>query len=85
MHLSLDKNAEAEAALRRHVELLPRDSDAFYSLGLALRSQDREAEAKGAYAAALAIEPNDFQATVGLAAAHGTLGEYEEERRQYLR
>ena len=85
VHLSLDKNAEAEQSLRRHVALLPKDSDAFYSLGLALRSQDREAEAKGAYSAALAIEPNDFQATVGLAAAHGVLGEYEEERRQYLR
>ena len=41
MHLSLDKNAEAEAALRKHVALLPKDSDAFYSLGLALRSQAR--------------------------------------------
>ena len=32
-----------------------------------------------------AATPCDVQATVGLAAAHGVLGEYEEERRQYLR
>jgi len=84
-YLRVDKNAEAEAALRRQLSVVPKNSDNWYSLGLALRSQDREAEAVGAYQAALEIEPKDFQCTMGLAGAHGALGQYEEEKLQYLR
>uniref|UniRef100_A0A7S0JIS4 Fe2OG dioxygenase domain-containing protein n=1 Tax=Calcidiscus leptoporus TaxID=127549 RepID=A0A7S0JIS4_9EUKA len=85
VYLRLDQNQEAEAALRRHLALLPKDSDGHYSLGLALRSQEREAEAVQAYRTALELEPNDFACTLSLAGAHGALGEYEEERRHYLR
>jgi len=85
VHLRLDRNEEAEVALRRHVALLPKDSDGFYSLGLALRSQDKEAEAVVAYQTALAIEPHDFQCTMGLAGAHGALGQFDDEKAQYQR
>jgi len=51
---------------------------------LALRSQDREAEAIGAYRTALSIEPNDFQCHSSLAGAHGALGQYADEKRHYL-
>ena len=62
---------------------MPQDSDAHYALGLALRSQDRDAEALSAYREALRHEPTDSQAMVALAAVHGSLGQYQEEVHHY--
>jgi len=82
--LSIDRNVEAEGAIRRQIELIPKDDDAYFSLGTALRSQDREAEAVAAYQDALAIEPKNFQAHTFMANCLGTLGKYEEEKEHYL-
>ena len=38
--LRLDQPARAEDSIRRHLELLPRDADAHYSLGVALKGCD---------------------------------------------
>lgn len=83
-YLRVDKNVEAEAALRRQVELVPADDDAHYALGMALRSQDRDAEAAAAYQSALAIEPKNFLCHSFLAGSMGALGRYADEKHHYL-
>lgn len=42
-YLRLQEPRRAEEALRAHIELLPRDSDGHFTLGLALRAQNRQA------------------------------------------
>ena len=49
-YLRIDRNAEAERALKRQIELVPGDDDAYHALGMALRSlPEREEEAADAY------------------------------------
>ena len=53
--------AAAEDKLRRAIELLPDDSDAYFSLGVLLSSQGRADEALEAYRASLAINADDHE------------------------
>jgi len=51
----------AEDKLRRAIELLPHDSDAWFSLGTLLSSQGRKDEALEAYQSSLAINADDHE------------------------
>lgn len=74
-YLRLEQPDQAEESLRRQIELLPRDSDAHFALGNALRGQGgREAEALAAYEAAVEITPNDYESHLGRAASLSALG-----------
>jgi len=81
--LRLDRPAEAEEELKAQTALLPLDSDAHFSLGVALRAQGRTAEAVQAYQAALRLVPRDFDAWVNLAAALADLERFGEEADAY--
>ncbi|KAL1510698.1 hypothetical protein AB1Y20_006993 [Prymnesium parvum] len=83
--LRLGEPERAEHALRAQLQLLPRDSDAHFALGVALRAQSRHDEAAAAYEAALAIQPRDFEAWVNLAAVRGALSQVEAETNAYQR
>ena len=69
-YLRLQQPAQAEAALRKQLALLPTDSDAYFSLGSALRAQKRTEEALKAFDSAVAIAPNDFESHVGRSACY---------------
>ena len=73
-YLRLDQPADAEAALRKQLTLLPRDSDAYYALGNALRGQEREADALEAYESAISISPRDYESHIGRAGCLSKLG-----------
>eukprot|EP00967_Tisochrysis_lutea_P074695 scaffold100469_cov32-Tisochrysis_lutea.AAC.4 len=77
--LRLERPIEAEIEQRAQIALLPRDSDAHFALGVALRAQGRTEEAVQAYRDALAIQPQDFDAWVNLAAALADLQLFSEE------
>jgi len=81
--LRLDEPVRAEASLRSQLELLPRDSDAHYALGVALRSQGRAEEAAGSYERALAIQPKDYEAWASLGAVRGSLDDAAAEAAAY--
>ena len=67
-YLRLEQPADAEASLRRQIALLPRDSDAYFGLGNAIRGQGgRDADALTAYDAAVAITPSDYESHLGRA------------------
>jgi len=85
VRLKLVEPAKAEASLRQHLRMLPKDADAHFGLGVALRSQGRDAEAVDAYEAALRISPTDFESWANLAAALGSLGQYDDETAAYRR
>jgi len=72
---SLDEYHLAEQSLREQTRLLPRDADAFFGLGVALRAQERNWEAVTAYKSALSFQANDYDGWINLAAAYGDLGE----------
>ena len=61
----------------------PRDSDAWFTLGQALRAQSRTAEAGAAYEGALEIQPRDYEAWAALAAVRGALDQVDEETAAY--
>lgn len=79
--LRLQRPVEAEAEQRAQIALLPRDSDARFALGVALRAQGRTEDAVEAYRSALAIQPRDFDAWINLAAALADLRRFSEEVR----
>jgi hypothetical protein len=58
---------EAERDYRRVLERAPKDVDILVGLGRTLRAQDRPAEARDAFRAALAIDPANAEAAQGLA------------------
>ena len=66
-YLRLDQPAQAEESLRQQIQLLPRDSDAYFALGNALRGQARQEDALAAYTSAVAITPTDYESHVGRA------------------
>jgi tetratricopeptide (TPR) repeat protein len=78
-YLRLDQPAQAEAALRQQIALLPRDSDAYFALGNALRGQERADEARVAYESAVRITPTDHESHLGLASTLGSLGRTSEQ------
>ena len=83
-YLRLEEPAKAEQSLKKQIQLLPQDSDAYFALGNALRGQsDREAEALAAYDAAVAITPTDYESHLGRAAALSALGEPIQEAEAY--
>ena len=68
-YLRLEQPADAEASLKHQIQLLPRDSDAYFALGNAIRGQGagRHADALAAYESAVAITPNDYESHLGRA------------------
>ena len=83
VQLRLDQPIKAEASSRAQLRLLPRDSDAYFALGVSLKAQSRDAEAADAYKSALAIQPNDFETRINLAAILGDLNDFEGEAESY--
>lgn len=77
--------AAAEEKLRKALELLPRDSDALFSLGALLSSQGRKDEALEAYQASLRINADDHELCYNLGVQLGDRARYEEEIAMYLR
>jgi len=77
--------AAAEEKLRRALELLPRDSDALYSLGALLSSQGRNDEALEAYQAGLQINSDDHELCYNLGVQLGDRGRIDEEIVMYER
>ena len=71
--------AAAEEKLRRALELLPDDSDGWYSLGRVLSEQGRKDEAVEAYRRSLAITSDDAELCYNLAVLLGDQGDTEEE------
>ena len=83
VRLRMEEPELAEVSLRAQISLLPRDSDAYFSLGMALRGQAREREAAAVYEDGLTIQPNDPEGWLALAAARGAMGEYAAEGAAY--
>jgi len=77
--------AAAEDKLRRALELLPRDSDAMFSLGTLLSSQGRDDEAMDLYQQSLAINADDHELCYNLGVQLGNRGRYDEEIAMYER
>jgi len=75
----------AEEKLRRAIELLPRDSDALFSLGALLSSQGRNDEAMEAYQESLKINADDHELCYNLGVQLGDRGRIDEEIGMYLR
>ena len=69
----------AEDKLRRSLDLLPEDSDAWYTLGRVLSEQGRKEEATRAYYRSLEITSDDADACYNLAVLEGDLGRMEQE------
>ena len=69
--------ADAEAALRRAVELRPDDGDLHYDLGVALGRQGRHAEAERALREAIRVEPDHIRARANVALGLGRQGRHE--------
>ena len=72
----------AEAAidkLERALELLPEDSDAWYSLGVLLSDQGRKEEAVAAYTRSVAINADDHELCYNLAVLLGDRGDTAQE------
>ena len=83
-YLRLEEPGQAEASLRQQIALLPRDSDAYFGLGNALRAQGgKEADALSAYESAVAITPTDYESHLGRAACLAALERTEEEAEAY--
>ena len=73
----------AEGSLRRQLQLLPHDADAYFGLGVALRAQERNGEAIGAYRSALSITENDPDTWSNLASALAKEERRSEEQAAY--
>ena len=71
--------------MRKQIELLPREADGHFALGVALRRQGRNKEAVTSYETALALAPTDAEGFVNLASALSELGEHEKEIEAYRR
>ena len=65
--------------LRRAIELLPEDSDGWYSLGVILSDQGRKDEAIEAYRRSVAINADDHELCFNLAVLLGDKGELKQE------
>ncbi len=78
IHLDLDRNQAALAALQRAVALAPDSARAQYHLGNALQRLDRHQEAEGCYRAALARAPGFGNALNNLGNTLRSLGRDEE-------
>jgi len=85
VHLRLDRPQDAEKSSRTQIQLLPKDSDAYFALGVSLRAQSRNGEAGEAYKAALAIQPNDYETRINLAAVLAEAEDFEGEAENYQR
>lgn len=82
-HLAAERDAEAEAALRRALELAPADPGLWLQLGDLLRfNLERPAEAAASYARALELDPIHPVALQRLATLHLERGEAAEARRR---
>lgn len=75
----------AEEKLRRSLDLLPQDSDAWYTLARVLSEQDRKDEAIEAYRRSLEIATDDADACYNLAVLVGDKGDVAEEKNLLLR
>ncbi|KAL3928381.1 MAG: hypothetical protein SGPRY_002410 [Prymnesium sp.] len=75
----------AEEKLRRSLDLLPQDSDAWYTLARVLSEQDRKDEAIEAYRRSLEIATDDADACYNLAVLVGDKGDVAEEKKLLLR
>lgn len=73
--LRLDQPDKAEAELRSQIHLLPRETDAYFSLGVSLKKQKRHAEAANAYERALDLAPDDAECYINLASALSEKGD----------
>ncbi|WP_374562318.1 tetratricopeptide repeat protein [Ideonella sp.] len=67
---TLTRWPEAEAALRRALELLPDNVEALNNLGLVLQARGNHAEADAAYQQALALRPGHVEALNNLGTLH---------------
>ncbi|MEK8029261.1 tetratricopeptide repeat protein [Ideonella sp. DXS29W] len=67
---TLTRWPEAEAALRRALELLPDNVEALNNLGLVLQARGRHDEAEAAYRQALALRPGHVEALNNLGTLH---------------
>jgi tetratricopeptide (TPR) repeat protein len=65
--------------LERALELLPEDSDAWYSLGVILSDQGRKEEAIAAYTKSVSINADDHELCYNLAVLLGDRGDAEQE------
>src|SRR5262249_23474210 len=77
--------AEAEAALRKAIDLQPDYAQAHYNLGLALRNQGKLAEAEAAFRKAIELQPDFAEAYVGLGLALKNQGKLAEAVKAYRR
>jgi len=77
--------AAAEEKLRRALELLPDDSDAWFSLGVLLSGQGRKDDALAAYEASLAINADDHELCYNLGVQLGDRQRHADEIAMYER
>jgi len=75
----------AEDKLRRALELLPDDSDAWFSLGVLLSNIGRSDEALAAYERALASNADDHELCYNVGVQFGDRGRHQEEITMYQR
>ena len=77
--------ADAEAALRRALDLLPSDSDALFSLGVVLSKRGDDAGALAAYEASADVNADDVELLYNLAVKLGEAGRRGDEAAMYER
>jgi len=75
--------AAAEEKLNRALELLPDDSDAWFSLGVLLSSQGRSDDSLAAYKKALATNADDHELCYNVGVQLGDRGQLEAEIQMY--
>jgi Flp pilus assembly protein TadD len=74
------RNGQVDTALleiNTYVDTYPQDDLAWTIKGTLLEKKDRDQEAKDAYEQALALHPENFQATIGLGVMYRKEGDYE--------
>lgn len=75
--------AAAEDKLRRALALLPRDSDALFSLGVLLSNQGRKDEALEAYMSSFSINADDHELCYNIGVQLGEKGRFGDEVSMY--
>ncbi|WP_242681720.1 tetratricopeptide repeat protein, partial [Paraburkholderia hospita] len=83
--LELGRASDAEAYLRRTVQIDPTHSDAYNNLGVVLRQLGRPGEAKQAHKKAIATDPEHAGAHINLARLLESLGRVDEAEVAYRR
>ena len=81
LDVRVGNSGDAEAAVRRSLELTPGFPDAWVLLGTILADTDRTAEAVDCYLKAAALEPSNPTIQLNLASAYAALGRSREENR----